>query len=144
MKAKRISLEEMKEKEYNSEVISTMKEKIFSDNSGNGIPNKQHWFTKQITTLEKYFYINEETQYFTIVKKDYEIRELTLSKEDWNRYNHIFDVLNYDPDNTYFELEDEDLVLTEEDLNKHLSECFDNVYEDDDDLVDEEEIKTNI
>ena len=146
MKAKRIPLDEMKEKEYNSEVISTMKEKIFPDNSGNGMPNTQHWFTKQLSTMEKYFYINEETQtyYFTIVKKDYEIRELTLSKDNWNKYNYIFEVLNYDPNNAYFELEDEDLVLKEEDLNKHLSECFDNVYEDDDDLVNEEEIKTNI
>ena len=106
MKAIRISLEEIKEKEYSSEVISTMKEKIFPDNSGNGMPNKQHWFTKQISKLEKYFYINEETQtyYFTIVEKDYEIRELTLSKDNWNRYNHIFEVLNYDPNNAYFEL----------------------------------------
>ena len=107
MKAIRISLEEIKEKEYSSEVISTMKEKIFPDNSGNGMPNKQHWFTKQISKLEKYFYINEETQtyYFTIVEKDYEIRELTLSKDNWNRYNHIFEVLTYDPNNAYFELD---------------------------------------
>ena len=123
MKAIRISLEEIKEKEYSSEVISTLKEKIFPDNSGNGMPNKQHWFTKQVTTLEKYFYINEETYYFTLVKKDYEIRELTLSKDNWNRYN------------------DEELVL--EDLNNHLSECFDNVYENDDNLVNEEELVGN-
>ena len=143
MKAIRISLEEIKEKEYSSEVISTIKEKIFPDNSGNGMPNKQHWFTKQITTLEKYFYINEETQtyYFTIVVKDYEIRELTLSKDNWNRYNHIFEVLNYDPNNAYFELDKEDEELVLEDLNKHLSECFDNVYENDDDLENEEEYK---
>ena len=146
MKAIRISLEEIKEKEYSSEVISTMKEKIFPDNSGNGMPNKQHWFTKQISKLEKYFYINEETQtyYFTIVKKDYEIRELTLSKDNWNRYNHIFEVLNYDPNNSYFELDKEDEELVLEDLNKHLSECFDNVYENDDDLENEEELVGNL
>ena len=145
MKAIRISLEEIKEKEYSSEVISTMKEKIFPDNSGNGMPNKQHWFTKQISKLEKYFYINEETQtyYFTIVEKDYEIRELTLSKDNWNRYNHIFEVLNYDPNNAYFELDKEDEELVLEDLNKHLSECFDNVYEDDDNLENEEELVGN-
>ena len=145
MKAIRISLEEIKEKEYSSEVISTMKEKIFPDNSGNGMPNKQHWFTKQILTLEKYFYINEETQtyYFTIVEKDYEIRELTLSKDNWNRYNHIFEVLNYDPNNAYFELDKEDEELVLEDLNKHLSECFDNVYENDDNLENEEELVGN-
>ena len=142
MKAIRISLEEIKEKEYSSEVILTMKEKIFPDNSGNGMPNKQHWFTKQISKLEKYFYINEETQtyYFTIVEKDYEIRELTLSKDNWNRYNHIFEVLNYDPNNAYFELDKEDEELVLEDLNKHLSECFDNVYENDDNLENEEEL----
>ena len=145
MKAIRISLEEIKEKEYDSEVISTIKEKIFPDNSGNGMPNKQHWFTKQISTLEKYFYINEETQtyYFTIVEKDYEIRELTLSKDNWNRYNHIFEVLIYDPNNAYFELDKEDEELTLEDLNKHLSECFDNVYENDDNLENEEELVGN-
>lgn len=145
MKAIRISLEEIKEKEYSSEVISTMKEKIFPDNSGNGMPNKQHWFTKQISKLEKYFYINEETQtyYFTIVEKDYEIRELTLSKDNWNRYNHIFEVLNYDPNNAYFELDKEDEELVLEDLNKHLSECFDNVYENDDNLENEEELVGN-
>ncbi len=145
MKAIRISLEEIKEKEYSSEVISTMKEKIFPDNSGNGMPNKQHWFTKQISKLEKYFYINEETQtyYFTIVEKDYEIRELTLSKDNWNRYNHIFEVLNYDPNNAYFELDKEDEELVLEDLNKHLSECFDNVYENDDNLENEKELIGN-
>ena len=145
MKAIRISLEEIKEKEYSSEVISTMKEKIFPDNAGNGMPNKQHWFTKQISKLEKYFYINEETQtyYFTIVEKDYEIRELTLSKDNWNRYNHIFEVLNYDPNNAYFELDKEDEELVLEDLNKHLSECFDNVYENDDNLENEEELVGN-
>ena len=145
MKAIRISLEEIKEKEYSSEVISTMKEKIFPDNSGNGMPNKQHWFTKHITTLEKYFYINEETQtyYFTIVVKDYEIRELTLSKDNWNRYNHIFEVLIYDPNNAYFELDKEDEELALEDLNNHLSECFDNVYENDDNLENEEELVGN-
>ena len=145
MKAIRISLEEMKEKEYSSEVISTIKEKIFSDNSGNGMPNKQHWFTKQISTLEKYFSIDEETQtyYFTIVMKDYEIRELTLSKDNWNRYNHIVEVLNYDPNDAYFELDKEDEELTLEDLNKHLSECFENVYENDDDLENEEELVGN-
>ena len=145
MKAIRISLEEIKEKEYSSEVISTMKEKIFPDNSGNGMPNKQHWFTKQISKLEKYFYINEETQtyYFTIVEKDYEIRELTLSKDNWNRYNHIFEVLIYDPNNAYFELDKEDEELVLEDLDKHLSECFDNVYENDDNLENEEELVGN-
>ena len=145
MKAIRISLEEIKEKEYSSEVISTMKEKIFPDNSGNGMPNKQHWFTKQISKLEKYFYINEETQtyYFTIVEKDYEIRELTLSKDNWNRYNHIFEVLTYDPNNAYFELDKEDEELALEDLNNHLSECFDNVYENDDNLENEEELVGN-
>ena len=145
MKAIRISLEEIKEKEYSSEVISTIKEKIFPDNSGNGMPNKQHWFTKQVSKLEKYFYINEETQtyYFTIVEKDYEIRELTLSKDNWNRYNHIFEVLNYDPNNAYFELDKEDEELVLEDLNKHLSECFDNVYENDDNLENEEELVGN-
>lgn len=145
MKAIRISLEEIKEKEYSSEVISTMKEKIFPDNSGNGMPNKQHWFTKQISKLEKYFYINEETQtyYFTIVVKDYEIRELTLSKDNWNRYNHIFEVLIYDPNNAYFELDKEDEELVLEDLDKHLSECFDNVYENDDNLENEEELVGN-
>ena len=145
MKAIRISLEEIKEKEYSSEVISTMKEKIFPDNSGNGMPNKQHWFTKQISKLEKYFYINEETQtyYFTIVEKDYEIRELTLSKDNWNRYNHIFEVLIYDPNNAYFELDKEDEELVLEDLNNHLSECFDNVYENDDNLENEEELVGN-
>ena len=50
MKAIRISLEEIKGMEYDTEVISTVKEKIFPDNSGNGMPNKQHWFTK-IRTL---------------------------------------------------------------------------------------------
>ena len=146
MKAIRISLEEIKEKEYSSEVISTMKEKIFPDNSGNGMPNKQHWFTKQVSKLEKYFYINEETQtyYFTIVEKDYEIRELTLSKDNWNRYNHIFEVLIYDPNNAYFELDKEDEELVLEDLNKHLSECFDNVYENDDNLENEEELVGNL
>ncbi len=145
MKAIRISLEEIKEKEYSSEVILTIKEKIFPDNSGNGMPNKQHWFTKQVSKLEKYFYINEETQtyYFTIVEKDYEIRELTLSKDNWNRYNHIFEVLNYDPNNAYFELDKEDEELVLEDLNKHLSECFDNVYENDDNLENEEELVGN-
>ena len=145
MKAIRIALEEIKEKDYNSEVISTMKEKIFPDNSGNGMPNKQHWFTKQISKLEKYFYINEETQtyYFTIVEKDYEIRELTLSKDNWNRYNHIFEVLIYDPNNAYFELDKEDEELALEDLNNHLSECFDNVYENDDNLENEEELVGN-
>ncbi len=145
MKAIRISLEEIKEKEYSSEVILTMKEKIFPDNSGNGMPNKQHWFTKQISKLEKYFYINEETQtyYFTIVEKDYEIRELTLSKNNWNRYSHIFEVLNYDPNNAYFELDKEDEELVLEDLNKHLLECFDNVYENDDNLENEEELVGN-
>ena len=145
MKAIRISLEEIKEKEYSSEVISTIKEKIFPDNSGNGMPNKQHWFTKQISKLEKYFYINEETQtyYFTIVEKDYEIRELTLSKDNWNRYRYIFEVLTYDPNNAYFELDKEDEELVLEDLNKHLSECFDNVYENDDNLENEEELVGN-
>ena len=145
MKAIRISLEEIKKMEYDSEVISTIKEKIFPDNSGNGMPNKQHWFTKQVSKLEKYFYINEETQtyYFTIVEKDYEIRELTLSKDNWNRYNHIFEVLNYDPNNAYFELDKEDEELVLEDLNKHLSECFDNVYENDDNLENEEELVGN-
>ena len=145
MKEIRISLEEIKEKEYSSEVISMMKEKIFPDNSGNGMPNKQHWFTKQISKLEKYFYIDEETQtyYFTIVEKDYEIRELTLSKDNWNRYNHIFEVLNYDPNNAYFELDKEDEELALEDLNNHLSECFDNVYENDDNLENEEELVGN-
>ena len=145
MKAIRISLEEIKKMEYDSEVISTIKEKIFPDNSGNGMPNKQPWFTKQISRLEKYFYINEETQtyYFTIVEKDYEIRELTLSKDNWNRYNHIFEVLNYDPNNAYFELDKEDEELVLEDLNKHLSECFDNVYENDDNLENEEELVGN-
>ena len=145
MKAIRISLEEIKEKEYDTEVISTIKEKIFPDNSGNGMPNKQHWFTKQVSKLEKYFYINEEKQkyYFTIVEKDYEIRELTLSKDNWNRYNHIFEVLNYDPNNAYFELDKEDEELVLEDLNKHLSECFDNVYENDDNLENEEELVGN-
>ena len=145
MKAIRISLEEIKGMEYDTEVISTVKEKIFPDNSGNGMPNKQHWFTKQISKLEKYFYINEETQtyYFTIVEKDYEIRELTLSKDNWNRYNHIFEVLNYDPNNAYFELDKEDEELVLEDLNKHLSECFDNVYENNDNLENEEELVGN-
>ena len=145
MKAIRISLEEIKKMKYDSEVISTIKEKIFPDNSGNGMPNKQHWFTKQVSKLEKYFYINEETQtyYFTIVEKDYEIRELTLSKDNWNRYNHIFEVLNYDPNNAYFELDKEDEGLVLEDLNKHLSECFDNVYENDDNLENEEELVGN-
>ena len=145
MKAIRISLEEIKGMEYDTEVISTVKEKIFPDNSGNGMPNKQHWFTKQVSTLEKYFYINEETQtyYFTIVKKDYEIRELTLSKDNWNRYNHIFEVLIYDPNNSYFELDKEDEELALEDLNNHLSECFDNVYETDDNLENEEELVGN-
>ena len=145
MKAIRISLKEIKEKEYSSEVISTMKEKIFPDNSGNGMPNKQHWFTKQISKLEKYFYINEETQtyYFTIVEKDYEIRELTLSKDNRNRYNHILEVLIYDPNNAYFELDKEDEELVLEDLNKHLSECFDNVYENDDNLENEKELIGN-
>ena len=144
MKAIRISLEEIKEKEYSSEVISTIEEKIFPDNSGNGMPNKQHWFTKQVSKLEKYFYINEEKQeyYFTIVEKDYEIRELTLSKDNWNRYNH-FEVLIYDPNNAYFELDKEDEELVLEDLNKHLSECFDNVYENDDNLENEEELVGN-
>ena len=143
MKAIRISLEEIKKMEYDSEVISTIKEKIFPDNSGNGMPNKQHWFTKQVSKLEKYFYINEEKQeyYFTIVEKDYEIRELTLSKDNWNRYNHIFEVLNHDPNNAYFELDKEDEELVLEDLNKHLSECFDNAYENDDNLENEEELE---
>ena len=145
MKAIRISLEEIKKMEYDSEVISTIKEKIFPDNSGNGMPNKQHWFTKQVSKLEKYFYINEEKQeyYFTIVEKDYEIRELTLSKDNRNRYNHIFEVLNYDPNNAYFELDKEDEELALEDLNNHLSECFDNVYENDDNLENEEELVGN-
>ena len=145
MKAIRISLEEIKEKEYSREVISTMKEKIFPDNAGNGMPDKQHWFTKQISTLEKYFFIDTEaeTYYFAIVEKDYEIRELTLSKENWNRYNHILDVLSYDPNNAYFELDEEDKDLVLEDLHKHLSECFDNVYENDDNLVNEEELVGN-
>ena len=142
MKAIRISLEEIKEKEYSSEVILTMKEKIFPDNSGNGMPNKQHWFTKQVSKLEKYFYINEEKQeyYFSFVEKDYEIRELTLSKDNWNKYNHIYEVLIYDPNNSYFELDKEDEELALEDLNNHLSECFDNVYENDDNLENEEEL----
>ena len=145
MKAIRKPLKEIKKMEYDVEVISTVKEKIFPDNSGNGMPNKQHWFTKQVSTLEKYFYINEETQtyYFTIVEKDYEIRELTLSKDNWNRYNHIFEVLNYDPNNAYFELDKEDEELALEDLNNHLSECFDNVYENDDNLENEEELVGN-
>ena len=145
MKAIRISLEEIKKMEYDSEVISTIKEKIFPDNSGNGMPNKQHWFTKQVSKLEKYFYINEETKtyHFTIVEKDYEIRELTLSKDNWNRYNHIFEVLIYDPNNAYFELDKEDEELALEDLNNHLSECFDNVYENDDNLENEEELVGN-
>ena len=138
MKAIRIALEEIKEKEYSSEVIATLSEKIFPDNAGNGMPNKQHWFTKQISTLEKYFFINDQTYYFTIVEKDYEIRELTLSKDNWNRYNHILDVLSYDPNNS-FKLDKEDKELVLEDLNKHLSECFDNVYENDDNLENEEE-----
>ena len=131
MKAIRIPLEEIKKMEYDSEFISKIKEKIFPDNSGNGMPNKQHWFTKQVTNLEKYFYINEEKQeyYFSIVKKEYEIRELKLSKDNWNKYNHILEVLIYDSDNSYFELDKEDEELTPEDLNNHLSECFDNVYE---------------
>ena len=139
MKAIRISLEEIKGMEYDTEVISTVKEKIFPDNLGNGMPNKQHWFTKQVSTLEKYFYINEETQtyYFTIVK------EVTLSKDNWNRYNHIFEVLIYDPNNSYFELDKEDEELALEDLNNHLSECFDNVYETDDNLENEEELVGN-
>ena len=151
MKAIRISLEEIKEKEYSSEVISTIKEKIFPDNSGNGMPNKQHWFTKQVSKLEKYFYINEEKQeyYFTIVEKDYEIRELTLSKDNWNRYNYIFKAIVYDPNNVYFghayfELDKEDGELILGDLRKHLSECFDNVYENDDNLENEEELVGNL
>ena len=145
MKAIRIPLEEIKKMEYDVEVISKIKEKIFPDNSGNGMPNKQHWFTKQVSNLEKYFCINEEKQeyYFAIVEKDYEIRELTLSKDNWNRYNHIFEVLNYDPNNAYFELDKEDEELVLEDLNKHLSECFDNVYENDDNLENEEELVGN-
>ena len=142
MKAIRIPLEEMKKMEYDTEVISKVKEKIFPDNSGNGMPNKQHWFTKQVSNLEKYFYINEEKQeyYFTIVEKDYEIRELTLSKDNWNKYNHIYESLIYDPNNSYFELDKEDEELALEDLNNHLSECFDNVYENDDNLENEEEL----
>ena len=141
MKAIRIPLEEIKKMEYDTEVISKIKEKIFPDNSGNGMPNTQHWFTKQVKKKKKYFYINEEKQeyYFTIVEKDYEIRELTLSKDNWNKYNHIYEVLN-DPNNSYFELDKEDEELTVEDLNNHLSECFDNVYENDDNLENEEEL----
>lgn len=145
MKAIRIPLEEIKKMEYDAEFISKIKEKIFPDNSGNGMPNKQHWFTKQVSKLEKYFYINEEKQeyYFTIVEKDYEIRELTLSKDNWNKYNYIYEVLIYDPNNSYFELDKEDEELALEDLNNHLSECFDNVYENDDNLENEEELVGN-
>ena len=145
MKAIRIPLEEIKKMEYDAEVISKIKEKIFPDNSGNGMPNKQHWFTKQVSKLEKYFCINEEKNeyYFTIVEKQYEIRELTLSKDNWNKYNHIYEVLIYDPNNSYFELDKEDEELALEDLNNHLSECFDNVYENDDDLENEEEVVGN-
>ena len=98
MKAIRLPLEEIKKMEYDAEVISKIKEKIFPDNSGNGMPNKQHWFTKQVSKLEKYFCINEEKNeyYFTIVEKQYEIRELTLSKDNWNKYNHIYEVLIYE------------------------------------------------
>ena len=68
MKAIRISLEEIKKMEYDSEVISTIKEKIFPDNSGNGMPNKQHWFTKQVSRLEK-FSINQNHQESVSSKK---------------------------------------------------------------------------
>ena len=35
------------------ETVATIKERIYPDNAGNGMPSKQHWFAKEMKTLEK-------------------------------------------------------------------------------------------
>ena len=51
--------------------------------------------------------------------------------------------LDFRQNNAYFKLDKEDEELALEDLNNHLSECFDNVYENDDNLENEEELVGN-
>ena len=68
------------------ETVATIGEFYYADNAGNGIPSKQHWFTKEMKTLEKY-YFNDTTNhvyYFEFISSDYQIRELTLYKDNWN------------------------------------------------------------
>ena len=110
------------------ETVATIKERIYPDNAGNGMPQKQHWFTKEMTTLVKYYVrdIENKIYYYAFVVNDYEIRELTLSKDNWNEYNILLD------------------EGTEEEVQEFLIDCFDNVWEDDfNDLQNQEEVESN-
>ena len=104
------------------ETVATIKEKIYPDNAGNGMPSKQHWFTKEMKTLEKYYFKDIENQiyYYEFVANDYQIRELKLSKDNWNEYNILLD------------------DGTEEEVQAFLKDCFDNVFEDFEHITDTE------
>ena len=73
------------------ETVATIKERIYPDNAGNGMPSKQHWFTKEMTTLVKY-YLKDTTNkiyYYDFVVNNYEIRKLTLSKDNWEMFEML-------------------------------------------------------
>ena len=73
--------------------MATTGEFYYADNAGNGMPSKQHWFTREMKTLEKY-YFNDTTNhvyYFEFISNDYQIRELTLSKDNCNWYNILLE-----------------------------------------------------
>ena len=73
------------------ETVATIGEFYYADNAGNGMPSKQHWFTKEMTTLVKY-YLKDTTNkiyYYDFVVNNYEIRKLTLSKDNWEMFEML-------------------------------------------------------
>ena len=60
-------------------------------NAGNGMLFTHHWFTKEMTTLVKY-YLKDTTNkiyYYAFVLNNYEIRKLTLSKDNWEMFEML-------------------------------------------------------
>ena len=72
--------------------------------------------------VEKYYFKDIENQiyYYEFVANDYQIRELKLSKDNWNEYNILL------------------AEGTEEEVQAFLKDCFDNVFEDFEHITDTE------
>ena len=73
------------------ETVATIGEFYYADNAGNEMLFTHHWFTKEMTTLVKY-YLKDTTNkiyYYAFVLNNYEIRKLTLSKDNWEMFEML-------------------------------------------------------
>ena len=73
------------------ETVATIGEFYYADTVWNEMLFTHHWFTKEMTTLVKY-YLKDTTNkiyYYAFVVNNYEIRKLTLSKDNWEMFEML-------------------------------------------------------